>query len=72
MVQPGALRRFWTAYGLCVQGALAGLKESDHGCPAFQSRDLQMVDVTVPRELFAAILDRIQRFGVSPPLVQRS
>ncbi len=25
----------------------------------------------VPRELFAAILDRIQRFGVPPPLVQR-
>jgi len=25
----------------------------------------------VPRELFAAILDRIQRFGVPPPFVQR-
>ena len=29
--------------------------------------------VAVPRELVAAILDRIQRFGVPPPtLVQRS
>ena len=26
-----------------------------------------MAEVTVPRELFAAILDRIQRFGVPPP-----
>jgi hypothetical protein len=25
----------------------------------------------VPRELFVVILDRIQRFGVPPPLVQR-
>ncbi len=31
---------------------------------------LQMAEVAVPRELFAAILERIQRFGV-PPLVQR-
>ncbi len=31
----------------------------------------QMAEVAVPRELFAAILDRIQRFGVPPPLVQR-
>ncbi len=30
-----------------------------------------VAEVTVPRELFAAILDRIQRFGVPPPLVQR-
>jgi hypothetical protein len=30
-----------------------------------------MAEVAVPRELFAAILDRIQRFGVPPPLVQR-
>ena len=29
----------------------------------------QMAEVAVPRELFAAILDRIQRFGVPPPLV---
>jgi hypothetical protein len=28
----------------------------------------QMAEVAVPRELFAAILDRIQRFGVPPPL----
>jgi hypothetical protein len=32
---------------------------------------LQMAEVAVLRELFAAILDRIQRFGVPPPLVQR-
>ena len=31
----------------------------------------QMAEVAVPRELFAAILNRIQRFGVPPPLVQR-
>ncbi len=30
----------------------------------------QMADMAVPRELFAAILDRIQRFGVPPPLVR--
>jgi len=30
-----------------------------------------MAEVAVPRALFAAILDRIQRFGVPPPLVQR-
>ncbi|UCG17258.1 MAG: IS1380 family transposase [Phycisphaerales bacterium] len=31
----------------------------------------QLAEVAVPRELFVAILDRIQRFGVPPPLVQR-
>jgi hypothetical protein len=31
----------------------------------------QLAEVAVPRELFAAILDRIQRFGAPPPLVQR-
>ena len=31
----------------------------------------QLAEVAVPRELFAAIFDRIQRFGVPPPLVQR-
>ncbi len=30
----------------------------------------QMAEVAVPRELFAAILERIQRFGVPPPLLQ--
>jgi hypothetical protein len=30
-----------------------------------------MAEVAVPRELFAAILNRIQRFGVPPPLAQR-
>jgi len=29
----------------------------------------QLAEVAVPRELFATILDRIQRFGVPPPLV---
>ncbi len=29
----------------------------------------QMAEVAVPRELFAAILERIRRFGVPPPLV---
>jgi len=32
---------------------------------------LQLAEVAVARELFTAILDRIQRFGVLPPLVQR-
>ena len=32
----------------------------------------QMLDVAVSRELFVAILDRIQRFGPASPLVQRS
>ena len=31
----------------------------------------QLAKVAVPRESFAAILDRIQRFGVPPPLVRR-
>ena len=31
----------------------------------------QLAEVAVPRELFAAILDRIQRFGVPAPLVRR-
>ena len=31
----------------------------------------QMAEVAVPRGLFAAIPERIQRFGVPPPLVQR-
>ena len=30
----------------------------------------QMAEVLVPRELFAAVLDRIPRFGVPPPSVQ--
>jgi hypothetical protein len=30
----------------------------------------QLAEVAVPRELFAAILDRIQRFGVPPPLLR--
>ncbi len=32
---------------------------------------IQMAELAPPRELFAAILERIQRFGVPPPLVQR-
>lgn len=31
----------------------------------------QLAEVAVPRELFAAILDRVQRLGVPPPLIQR-
>ncbi len=30
----------------------------------------QMAEVAVPHELFAAILERIRRFGVPPPLLQ--
>ncbi len=32
---------------------------------------LHMTEVAVPRELFVAILDRIDRFAVSPPLALR-
>ena len=31
----------------------------------------QPAEIAVPRQLFAAILDRIQRFGVPPPLLHR-
>ena len=31
----------------------------------------QLAEVVVPRELFAAILERIKWFGVPPPLIQR-
>lgn len=31
----------------------------------------QTAELAVPRELFAAMLDPIQRFGLPPPLVQR-
>jgi hypothetical protein len=31
----------------------------------------QLAEVAVPRELFAAILERIQGLGVPPPLTQR-
>ncbi len=31
----------------------------------------QMAEVAVPRELFAAIIERIQRVGVPPRLLQR-
>jgi len=31
-----------------------------------------MAKVAVAHELFAAILERIQRFGVPPPLVRRT
>ena len=31
----------------------------------------QLAEVAVLRELFAVIVDRVQRFGVPPPLVQR-
>jgi hypothetical protein len=31
----------------------------------------QMAEVAVPQRLFAAILDRIQRLGAGPPVVQR-
>lgn len=30
----------------------------------------EMAEVAVPRELFAMIFDRVQRFGVPPPLVR--
>ena len=32
----------------------------------------QMAKVAVPRDLFAAIRERIQRFGVPPPRVRRA
>lgn len=32
---------------------------------------IQLAEAAVPREFFAAVLDRIQRFGVPLPLMQR-
>ncbi len=37
----------------------------------FGHRTRHISEVLVSRELFAAILEGIQRFGVPPPLVQR-
>ncbi len=31
----------------------------------------QMAEVAAPRDLFAMFLERIQQFGVPPPLLQR-
>ena len=46
---------------------------SDAGLFAFSEFDeaFRLAEVAAPRELFAAMLDRIPRFAVPPPLVQR-
>lgn len=36
-----------------------------------KSVTFQLAEVTVPRKLFAAVLERIQRFGMPPPLEER-
>ena len=60
----GKLRGFhWTTSGLIK----IGVKVARHA----KYVTFQMAEVAVPRELFAAILERIQRFGVPPPLVRR-
>jgi hypothetical protein len=45
---------------------------TDAGLFLFRELDeaFRLAEVAVPRELFAAILERIQRFGVPPPLVR--
>ncbi len=50
---------------MALQEALARL-----GLPTVEALR-SMAEVAVPRELFASILDRIQWFGVPPPLVRR-
>lgn len=42
----------------------AGAKALRHG----EYVTFQMAEVAVPRQVFATILDRIQRFGVPPPV----
>ena len=65
-----ALARFvkhWSLSPLREQLIRVGAKVVRHA----KYVTFQMAEVAMPRELFAAILDRIQRFGVPPPLVQR-
>ena len=58
-----------------MEAVLGGIEQAARIGWRFEVRYLgnvgQMAEVAVPRELFAAIFERIQRFGVPPPLVQR-
>ena len=58
----------WSLTTLCEKLIKIGAKAVTHSGHVI----FQMAEVAVPRELFAAILDRIQRFGVPSPLVQRA
>ena len=62
-----AIVKHWTLTPLRVKLIKTGAKVVRHARYVI----FQMAEVAVPRELFAAILDRIQRFGVPPPLVRR-
>ena len=54
-----------------AEAALAGNSISAKVVPHAKFVTYQITHVVVPRELFATILERIQRLGVPPSLVQR-
>ncbi len=69
-------RRRGTAEVLIVDPGAPGLREKLIKIGAKVVRHakyltFRMAEVTLPRELFAAILQRIRRFGVPPPVVTR-
>ena len=59
--------RHWSLTTLREKLIKIGAKVVTHSRHVF----FQMAEVAVQRELFAAILEQIQRFCVPPPLVQR-
>ncbi len=64
----------WTATETVVKWLLRdckGERSKEEVTAWVCSMPFQMAEVAVPRELFVAILERSQRFGVPPPLVQR-
>ena len=67
LVLPRSVRH-WSLTTLREKLIKIGAKVIRHS----QYATFQMAEVAVPREVFAAILEQIQRFGVPPPLVQRS
>ncbi len=75
-VQPGNFSRRLARPGSVMHGSLTSHREELIKIGARVIRhakygNFQMAEVAVPRELFAAILERIGWFGVPPPRVQR-
>jgi hypothetical protein len=66
LAQPGSVRH-WSLTTLREKLIKIGAKVVTHSRYVI----FQMAEVAVPHALFAAILERIQGFGVPPPLVQR-